>query len=354
MRHRPLVQLLLVFVSLTSVHLGLRLLRNAVPTLDDSPDLYPREFLKDATKLNSRRSEIAEAFFKKSKYSYHKNAEVEVRIVASDRGSGYLLQTIAFLLNQQEDGNFNIRICNVESGIFPDLVQFAKTFRIDNVGGGRRKSSELDGQLAKEAEDYWNCLALPTNSSFILLIEDDSLVAPKFHRILKSLTNQLEEFIDIDFVKLYHLNRLRKIPFFVQTICMAILISFLLFSTVLRQIHPVIFLLIVPVIAYDFYGYGCQFPAEFRYALTGSAYMSLIESCCTPAVLFRTSSAPAMTSYFMRQKASDGHAKDHILDESPFVGRQTDLNLVVHVGAFSSVRQHAVVLSDLNDMLNRV
>jgi hypothetical protein len=37
-----------------------------------------------------------------------------------------------------------------------------------------------------------------------------------------------------------------------------------------------------------------------------------------------------------------GHAKDHVIDESRFVGRMSDQNLVVHVGYFSAVRQDFV------------
>lgn len=45
-----------------------------------------------------------------------------------------------------------------------------------------------------------------------------------------------------------------------------------------------------------------------------------------------------------------GHAKDHILDESPFTGRQSDINYVTHIGSFSSVRQRSVFLSELRDI----
>lgn len=37
--------------------------------------------------------------------------------------------------------------------------------------------------------------------------------------------------------------------------------------------------------------------------------------------------------------AKIGRAKDHLIDESSFIGRMTDTNLVVHIGHYSAVRQ---------------
>ncbi|EGT45363.1 hypothetical protein CAEBREN_28689 [Caenorhabditis brenneri] len=109
------------------------------------------------------------------------------------------------------------------------------------------------------------------------------------------------------------------------------------------------FLCLAFAIFWDLKSYGCQFPADFRFYLTGSAYISYPESCCTPAVIFRTSSVKNMVDYFQKSIGFSGHAKDHILDEAPFTGRQSDVNYVTHIGSFSSVRQRAVFLSDLRD-----
>ena len=76
-----------------------------------------------------------------------------------------------------------------------------------------------------------------------------------------------------------------------------------------------------------------------RVAITSSAYITPSESCCTPAVLFRSAAIPAMVAELSKQHAQAGHAKDHILDESRFQGRAIDKNAVVHIGLFSSVRR---------------
>lgn len=49
-----------------------------------------------------------------------------------------------------------------------------------------------------------------------------------------------------------------------------------------------------------------------------------------------------MVSELSKIPARLGHAKDHILDESSFVGRMSDRNLFVHIGYYSAVRQNLV------------
>lgn len=84
--------------------------------------------------------------------------------------------------------------------------------------------------------------------------------------------------------------------------------------------------------------------------------MSSPESCCTPAVLFRASKIEEIVSqlsFETRRSARTGHAKDHILDESRFTGRQTDMNLVVHIGAVSSVRKRRITLNEVISIQTR-
>ncbi|VDP09569.1 unnamed protein product [Heligmosomoides polygyrus] len=73
--------------------------------------------------------------------------------------------------------------------------------------------------------------------------------------------------------------------------------------------------------------------ADVRFFVTRSVYLSSPESCCTPAVIFRAAKIPEIVSRLSTEAVAPGHAKDHILDDSAFVGRQTDTNLVVHIGA---------------------
>uniref|UniRef100_A0A914P7G1 Uncharacterized protein n=1 Tax=Panagrolaimus davidi TaxID=227884 RepID=A0A914P7G1_9BILA len=87
--------------------------------------------------------------------------------------------------------------------------------------------------------------------------------------------------------------------------------------------------------------------ADTRFHFSSSAYITPSESCCTPGVLFRSASIPSMLKYFKEQNVENGHAKDHILDESPFAGKATDFNYFVHIGHFSSVRQKVIPLESL-------
>lgn len=97
-----------------------------------------------------------------------------------------------------------------------------------------------------------------------------------------------------------------------------------------------------------------QLIADVRFFVTRSVYLSSPESCCTPAVIFRAAKIPEIVSRLSTEAVAPGHAKDHILDDSAFVGRQTDTNLVVHIGAVSSVRKRRIVLSEVMAARNRI
>lgn len=47
---------------------------------------------------------------------------------------------------------------------------------------------------------------------YILILEDDALVVPQFDKLLDSLVTQLEDRPEVDYVKMYHPTKLRKIP----------------------------------------------------------------------------------------------------------------------------------------------
>lgn len=50
-----------------------------------------------------------------------------------------------------------------------------------------------------------------------------------------------------------------------------------------------------------------------------------------------------MVSTLSREGTTAAKAKDHILDESPYIGRASDMNLVVHIGEYSSIRKTRVI-----------
>ncbi|CAB3411078.1 unnamed protein product [Caenorhabditis bovis] len=285
------------------------IIRQFVPNYGIDDRFFPRNLLENPRKLNEYRANLAQSIIKS-----HKKPEnlvtnhLEIRVVASNRGEFYLLQTIGFILEQQPIGAFNLSICNVEIDIFDDLAQFEQiSIPILSINNGTKKALILDETIRKETIDYWHCLAQKSRSRYILLIEDDSIIIGQFTELINSLIRHLDYADHIDYVKLYHPIKLRKLP------------SYFLF------------------------------PCQLRYYITGSAYISYPESCCTPAVIFRTSQIPKMIEHFNKQPSYAGHAKDHILDDSPFIGRQSDLNYVIHIGSFSSIRRRTVQLSDLRD-----
>ncbi|CAA90244.1 uncharacterized protein CELE_F35C11.4 [Caenorhabditis elegans] len=338
------------------LHVGILAVRGVVPKLGYDERLFPKKLLTNDQALNQHRIKIADGIFKNFTKLTATPTSVEIRVVASDRGNNFLYQTVIFLLEQQYGTfNYSLSICNVESKIFSDLLKFNSIEIPVYTVGERNANSQkvLNSTLNKENEDYWKCLGAETQSRYLLLIEDDSIIIPQFSKLLQSLVIKLDYHESIDFVKLYHPNYLRKLPSYVLMGALSILISFLSCSAIksLFKSYPILTFLILSIACFlDLRTHGCQFPADFRFYLTGSAYISYPESCCTPAVIFRQSSISNMQNYFRRTVAFNGHAKDHILDESPFTGRQSDINYVTHIGSFSSVRQRSVFLSELRDI----
>ncbi|CAO4364378.1 unnamed protein product [Caenorhabditis nigoni] len=335
---------------------GISVVRGAVPKIGHDERLFPRNIINNNDALNQHRVKIADGILENLQQITQKSENLEIRIVASNRGNDFLYQTVLFVLEQQSvTFNYSLSICNVESEIFPDLRRFDKLkIPINTIGekSGQISKNHLNSTIGKENQDYWKCLGLPTESRYILLIEDDAVVIPEFSKLLFSLVKKLDIHEYVDFVKLYHPNYLRKLPSYIMMAFASITISFFSCYSIARffKTFPIFTFLILSIsLFWNLTFYGCQFPADFRYYLTGSAYISYPESCCTPAVIFRQSSVKRMLEYFVKSQAFSGHAKDHILDESPFTGRQSDVNYVTHIGSFSSVRQRAVYLSDLRE-----
>ena len=65
------------------------------------------------------------------------------------------------------------------------------------------------------------------------------------------------------------------------------------------------------------------------------------QGCCTPAVLYRANRLPTLLEAIKNYKNDTIPQKDLILDavtrEEDFVARQSDINLVVHIGYLSSL-----------------
>uniref|UniRef100_A0A914C0U8 Uncharacterized protein n=1 Tax=Acrobeloides nanus TaxID=290746 RepID=A0A914C0U8_9BILA len=207
--------------------------------------------------------------------------------------------------------------------------------------------TSIQSRIRKETDDYWKCLneSLKFQSSYVLLLEDDAVPVDGFFMMMQSLMIQLDQRPYIDYVKLYHPRILRKIPSLVQTISILVVLSYGVHrlwrrSAVTFSVSVCSYLLI-RLVFIDLF-------ADFRYHVTKSAYLSLPESCCTPAVLFQSNKIPEMVSELSKIPSNLGHAKDHILDESSFIGRATDMNLIVHIGGFSSIRNKFVHV-EIND-----
>ncbi|GMS82356.1 hypothetical protein PENTCL1PPCAC_4531, partial [Pristionchus entomophagus] len=192
--------------------------------------------------------------------------------------------------------------------------------------GNQFNTSEHSQRIAKETADYWSCLNLTRDSEarYGTRLEDDVVVLPSLRPMIASLIYQMDVTVGkVDYAKLYHTNKRRYISNVPQIIAVSLLLSSLLHW--LLSPRPVLSLMGCLFLLIHLRNQGNLFPADFRYAVTGSVYVTASESCCTPAVFFRTSSIP---DSLMLEKSFTGRAKDHILDESRFIGRESDFNLV--------------------------
>ncbi|GMR34406.1 hypothetical protein PMAYCL1PPCAC_04601, partial [Pristionchus mayeri] len=190
-------------------------------------------------------------------------------------------------------------------------------------------TSTLSQRIAKETADYWKCLNLTRESEarYTLLLEDDIFVHARFRSMCNTLIYQMDRMAtNVDYAKLYHINRLRHISSLPQIIAVALLFSALIHWFLAPR--PIFTLIGYLLLLIHLNNQGNMFAADFRFALTDSVYLTMSESCCTPAVLFRTSSIARLVDALSAEKSFAGHAKDHILDESYFMGRETDFNLV--------------------------
>ncbi|VDL80290.1 unnamed protein product [Nippostrongylus brasiliensis] len=318
-------------VSITCILLWgclLRYLARVIPSISGETIYFPLRLIDDDRALNMYRLNISHEIYQSAIKQY-------------DHVVGFLIGS--YQLHGRRCPS--LEICNVEQMTFDELEQFRLHIPIRVLGRVGTQPSTVNATITKEAEDYFNCLNKTTKARYVMLLEDDALVVPNFAAMITTLMEQLDQRSQIDYVKLYHPNQLRKIPSIPMTTTgpfQSIAVSFLMCGTyqlvVLRRV----------AIAWLF------FLADVRYFLTQSVYLSTPESCCTPAVLFRAVRIPEIVSALSGEKAVLGHAKDHILDESRFVGRQTDANLVVHIGSISSVRKRRIVLSEVRMAKDRL
>ena len=187
------------------------------------------------------------------------SSNFSISVVAADRKNGFLTQSVAFLLQQFPEWSQIpvISVCNVEPGIFTELQYFVDKLPIHSINRDRVFPYSLnndDGRIRKEAEDYWSCLKAVHQSApsdFVLLIEDDALPVPQLGILMDSLLNQLqsEKYQHIDFVKLFHPWRLRKIPFLFQAVASVVALGAGVCFIVFRRIY-LPFLIIIVFVGY--------------------------------------------------------------------------------------------------------
>lgn len=297
---------------------------------------------------------------------------------SNERELNYLTQitgrTLELLQNVSDSRSLLPFVCNVDRdpGTFPEASKLRRHLRvIDAYSGGRLELKQLNEEepLSKEKDDYVFCLEtglrLWPQASYVILIEDDSMPINSFIADIWAIIRQLKFTKkrdnvsgrnDVAFVKLYHGEQLRKIPWLIQVVPIASTLGYGTVRLLESRIRSGAASGKFPWAAFSaqfcfwlllFYCLGHSIFTQMRRVLTGgSVYLTVPESCCTPAVLFTTETAGITLDYLKARKARKHYAKDHMLDQLPWDtglrAYQTDTNLVYHIGRYSTLRRAPV------------
>lgn len=167
---------------------------------------------------------------------------------------------------------------------------------------------------------------------------------------------------DVYFIKLYHPIRLRGLVHYTQVICLSLftLITLWYFHLLLFapnsyfiKFNLIILSVYLPfLLVYITYNTGVNYVEGLflsfrRNVLTQSVndiYMTIPESCCTPAVLFIDKHIDKITNHLSSVISKTGIAKDHLLDDfysfhKGLHSLMTYSDLVDHIGAISFVHK---------------
>ncbi|KAI1727385.1 transmembrane protein [Ditylenchus destructor] len=321
-------------------------------------ELIGRKFLREEQmndiRLDKARSYLAEGNL--TRFNIAKDSErLTISIVASRRPNHELTQLLGYISFYLHD-NYKLLICNAEDSVnrpqeIREFEQFLEVIDL-NINGNpvlAPSGNKYNDQLHKESLDYWRCLNISSAygmSDYILLLEDDALPTAEFNTVINSVMRQLDRLKDVDYVKLFHPWRLRGIPSYVQASAFLLFLSYFLQLLLWKDRNLFVILAVALFTHKIFRMHFFELFADAQFYLTQSAYLSLPESCCTQAVLFRGTKVQQIVEELGTQIAKKGHAKDHILDDSRFIGRATDANFVVHIGYFSYLRKQKVPLGN--------
>lgn len=305
-------------------------------------------------------------------YNRLKKADIAIGIVGVNRPiqkQKYFTRTTAALLqlllnSKSEQETLGLAICNVNANPmdfaeFQNFSSFVPAVRKYQLSVNSTK--KLDGEqiFQKEMDDYSYCLEqlglMASSAQYFLLLEDDAKPISSFLSDLHNIIGQLRLHHQVAFVKLFHPEHLRKVPWVIQVISFSLLVSFfcsyLLFRFCVTRSRPSVsflfFLLCSALLSRSLYCLGHETFALLRYNLTGQQiYLTPNESCCTPAVIFPAATLPTVLKHLQSAKTQRGYHKDHILDEIPslygLTSLMSDLDLINHIGKYSSLRKSSI------------
>ncbi|KAI1702904.1 hypothetical protein DdX_15238 [Ditylenchus destructor] len=351
--------------------LFLCLARWYIPTLgsnkiyynSDNPFIERCKTIQCNNQHNKIRVELAEkilagANLSRFKYAGSSSSKIRPRlaiaITAADRHNGELSQVMAFLSAHMQS-LYPVVICNTEpGGERPSAIRRFENHIpvIDlNTDGGKWQLRLKEERWRKEAHDYWLCMNQTLEIIFgvqkdwpdyLLILEDDAVPIPLFDVAVNSIMDQLDFRTKTDFVKLYRRWDWRSGPKsmqFYQSLIVAINLVGLLQMRLWKNRNIFVIATAVTIVQICWQKYFRQLISDAHFSLTHRVMLTTIENCCTPAVLYRTNRLPNMLNDLWKEQGNKSEPKDVIMDRvaENYVGRLTDINLVVHVGYYSTV-----------------
>jgi hypothetical protein len=293
------------------------------------------------------------------------------RHVVDDYKPKYLTQVLWRLLDlanssqniiQHSNYAFHISICNVDF----DPVNYEEVKKFYNFTVYQRftqMSFALDHPLEKEKQDYVYCMNASSHHDFVFLLEDDAYPHEHFFPVLIHTLNQFTSSLDHlhndapAYIKFYHPERLSLFHFGDIVSVFELIAWTMLFGSVLHIIYCCFQHL--PLNSYSSWAFCGLYSLVVALCVDRPGLMEMrrwcaplfytllpAPSCCTPAMLFPSSSARAIAAHMQTIACRPGFGKDSILDDFlcsfHMQAYLVQPNTVLHIGMYSALRRNIV------------
>ncbi|KAI8522027.1 hypothetical protein Bbelb_017810 [Branchiostoma belcheri] len=296
---------------------------------------------------------------------------------------GYLLQTVAAILQDQEKSSLRTRVlvCNVDSDplsnsdavFLSSIVPVVSKYQGANVP---TKPMSLSRRLQKEKDDYVYCLnqTLALNSEYVLIIEDDALATPGTLDIIEHIihTKLEKKYHGFELTETSYTKTIIKLfsPQYIQRdffttkpkrivinilelvgigVVGASTISFVHFLIVQTCRKPYVFcnmFFVANFVCCVLVAVAISRPHRLELRRISKQLYLMIDAndCCTPAVLYPRAAAMELKAHLQTDREHDRVPLDGVMDD--FVRRRGYRQFAVEPNLFSHIGQHSSLHSN--------